>query len=49
MNEHSESHFEGAFENILAGNHKEAAVILEEKHKVLELKPESPFSKLQWS
>jgi len=39
MNEHSESHFAGAFENILAGNHKEAAVILEEKHKVLELKP----------
>ncbi len=33
MNKHSESHFEGAFDNILAGNLKEAAEILEEKHR----------------
>jgi hypothetical protein len=33
MNKHDENQFEGAFENILAGNLKEAAIILEEKHK----------------
>jgi len=33
MDKHSETHFESAFENILAGNLKEAAEILEERHK----------------
>jgi len=33
MDKHIENQFEGAFENILAGNLEEAAAILEEKHK----------------
>src|SRR5665647_1008896 len=33
MNKHAETHFESAFDNILAGNLNEAAEILERKHK----------------